>query len=194
MKKIEMIWREILEETSKNHVFQQNLLAKKYGFSTSTVFAALKPLRGIGAIEVTGRNFRVINREKILLFWATHRELKKEIIYQTFVNLPVLEIEGLMPQEVIYGAYAAARRHLRRAAPADYDKVYVYADDFSKIKHRFPPNSHFSPNLFVLRADPFLFRLGSITPVSQTYADLWNLSDWFAQDYFQALKEQFYVL
>ncbi|MBI3559447.1 hypothetical protein HY085_03555, partial [Candidatus Gottesmanbacteria bacterium] len=94
MKKIELIWREILEKSSQNNIFEQVQLAKKFGFSTSTVHAAVTPLRAIGAVAVTGRNFRVINFEKILMFWATRRNLAKDIIYQTRVNFPVLEVEG----------------------------------------------------------------------------------------------------
>ena len=45
MKKIELIWREILDEGIINPIFEQKKLAKKFGLSTSTVFAAIKPLR-----------------------------------------------------------------------------------------------------------------------------------------------------
>lgn len=56
MKKIEIIWREILETGVKNPLFEQKGLAEKFSFSTSTVFAAIVPLRQIGAVAVTGRN------------------------------------------------------------------------------------------------------------------------------------------
>ena len=127
MKKIELIWREILDEGIINPIFEQKKLAKKFGLSTSTVFAAIKPLRAIGAVEVTGRNFKIINFEKILMFWATHRNLQKDIIFQTHVDLPIHEIEGLMDNKIIYGGYSAAR-HLLNDTPADYDKVYVYGE------------------------------------------------------------------
>ncbi|MBI4099861.1 winged helix-turn-helix domain-containing protein [Candidatus Microgenomates bacterium] len=188
MKKIEMIWREILEMSSKTAFFEQKLMAAKLGISTSTVFAAIKPLRAIGAVTVTGRNFRVTNLEKILLFWATHRQLTRDIIYQTRVDSPILEIEGLVPPGTVYTAYSATRR-LLGTAPADYDKVYVYGD--AKTVDRFPKLPG-TPNLFVLKADPFLKNYGNITPVSQTMVDLWNLPDWFAADFFKALKEKFY--
>lgn len=187
MKKIELIWREILEKGVKNSVFEQKKLAEKFGFSTSTVFAAVSALKNINGVEVTGRNFRLINFEKVLLFWATHRNLAKDLIYKTRVELPVLEVEGLVDNQTIYGAYSAARL-LLGTAPADYDKVYVYNSNIQEIKKRFPPKEG-QANFFVLQADPFL--KGKTTPVSQTFVDLWNLPDWFAGDFIQALKEKF---
>lgn len=187
MKKIELIWREVLEKSSQSNIFEQAQLAKQFGFSTSTVHAAIKPLRSIGAVTVTGRNFRVTDFEKILMFWATRRNLQKDIIYQTRVNLPVLEIEGLVNNKTIYGAYSAAR-HLLKTAPAEYDKVYVYGN--LSLAERFPKQNG-APNFFILKRGDFL--TGKITPVSQTYVDLWNLPDWYAADFTRSLKEKFYA-
>lgn len=186
MKKIELIWREILETGTKDQTFEQKQLAVKFGFSTSTVFAAIKPLRDLGAITVTGRNFRITNLEKILLFWATHRNLTRDIIYQTHVDLPVMEIEGLMDNQTVFGAYSAARI-LLGSAPADYDKVYVYGSE--DLQSRLPKLSG-EPNFFVLKLDRFL--KSKTTPVSQTYVDLWNLKDWYATDFLNALKQKYY--
>lgn len=190
MKKIEIIWRDILENATSSAIFEQKKLAEKFSFSTSTVFAAIYPLRQIGAVSVTGRNFSVTNFEKILLFWATHRNLTHDIIYETFVDAPVLEIEGLIDNETIYGAYSAARM-LLKTSPSDYDKVYCYTENLTKLKERFPP-SHHPPNFFVLKADSGLKNFGKITPVSETYVDLWNLKDWYADEFLKALKEKFY--
>ena len=184
MKKIELIWREILEQGISNSTFEQKSLAEKFNFSTSTVFAAVSSLRAIGAIAVTGRNFKITNFEKILLFWATHRNLAKDIIYQTHVDLPVFEIEGLVDNNTVFGAYSAARNLLGEAA-SDYNKVYVYGGI-----PRFPENKG-EPNFFILKPDPFL--RGKITPVSQTFVDLWNLPDWYAKDYLEAIKQKFYA-
>lgn len=182
-----MIWREMLERGIKDPIFEQKMLAKQFGFSTSTVFAAIKPLREIGAVTVTGRNFRITSFEKILLFWATHRNLANDTIYKTRVDLPVLEIEGLVDNQTIYGAYSAGRI-LLGGAPAEYDKVYVYADSKENLEKRFPTKSG-QANFFVLKKDSFLS--GKTTSVSQTFVDLWNLPDWFAADFLSALKEKY---
>ena len=179
-----------MEKEQKDPVFEQKDLALRLGLSTSTVFAALKPLRNIGAVTVGGRGFRLTNFSKVLFFWATHRNLAKDIIYETRVDLPVVEIEGLVDNETIYGAYGAARRLLGQT-PADYDKVYLYASKADNLIRRFP-RAGGTANVFVLQADPGLPAFGQMTPVSQTFVDLWNLPDWFAQDFLEALKEKFY--
>lgn len=186
-----MIWREILEKSPADNTFEQMKLAEKFHFSTSTVHAAITPLRSIGAVNVTGRNFRVIDWEKILMFWATRRNLAKDIIFRTYVDLPVMEIEGLIDNNTIYGAYSAAR-HLLGSAPSEYEKVYVYAVSPEILTKRFPENKG-EANFFVLKADRFLESYGKTTPVSQTFVDLWNLPDWYATDFSRALKEKFYA-
>jgi hypothetical protein len=191
MKKIEIIWRDVLEEASKNPAFEQKKLAIKYGFSTSTVFAAINPLRQMGAIEVTSRNFKVINFEKILMYWATHRNLMRDLIYSTYVDMPVMEIEGLVDNKTIYGCYSALRLRLK-SAPSEYDKVYFYTLDPTALKLRFPKVKH-APNIFILKADPYLLKYGKTTPPSQTFVDLWNLKDWYADEFLKALKEKYYA-
>lgn len=191
MLKNEIIWREILEEANKSNTFEQKQLAQKYGFSTSTVFAALLPLRNIGAVTVTGRNFRVANLEKILLFWATHRNLKKDITYQTFVDLPVMEIEGLVDNQTVFAAYSSARVLLKNS-PSDYDKVYVYHPTAAELIKRFPPNKNKGSNFYIIKPDQYISIYGKTTPVSQTYVDLWNLPDWYADEFIKALREKYY--
>jgi len=194
MNKKEIIWREILYQAieKKNRQFMQKDLAAKFGFSLSTVFNALKSPRQIGAIKVTGRNFQITDIEKFLYLWATVRNLKKDIIYQTRVDDSMIDIEGLMPNSVIYGAYSAYRLRFKNA-PADYDKIYVYVQDLDEIKKRFPvvgAKNYF--NLIVLQADPFLRNYDQTTTLAQTFADLWNLPEWYAKDFQEALKNKIF--
>ncbi|MCD6412224.1 hypothetical protein J7K91_00890 [bacterium] len=191
MSKKEIIWREILFQVLENHKteFTQKALAEKYGFSLSTVFNALKVPRSINAIEGE-RGFKVKDVEKFLYLWATFRRIKKEIIYQTATQKKVFEIEGEMPPSVIFGAYSAFLRKYHEV-PADYDKVYVYLEEekLEEIKKRFPPQKGYQ-NLIVLKADPWLKNFGKITPDCQTFVDLWNLPEWYAKDFLNALKEK----
>ena len=142
MKKKEIIWRYILSEALKKRqfIFTQKNLAETFNISTCTVFNALKAPRQLSAIEVTGRFFRLKSIEKLLLLWATHRNLGSDIIYATHVGKSAREIEGLMPPNVIFGAFSAYR-FAHNEAPADYDQVYVYADKLDEIKKRFPKNT-----------------------------------------------------
>ena len=191
MIKKEVIWREILFQSIENKKieFTQKELAQKYGFSLSTIFNALKIPREANIIEGK-RGFRIQDIEKFLYLWATFRKVKRDIIYQTAVKKGVFEIEGEMPPNVIFAAYSAFLKKYKQV-PADYDKVYVYLEEknLKEIKNRFPPQKGYQ-NLIVLRSDPWLKNFGKLTPDCQTFVDLWNLSEWYAKDFLNALKEK----
>ncbi len=190
MKKIEIIWRELLYQAieKRNRQFTQKDLADKFGLSTSTVFQSLKDPRKMGAVRVTGRFFVLEDPEKLLYHWASVRDLKKDIVFSTRVELPVLEIEGRMPSGVTFGGYSGARQQLAEP-PADYDKVYVYSQKPSEIKERFGFQKG-RENLIVLKPDGFLTDYGQTTTLAQTFVDLWNLSEWYAKEFTNALKKK----
>lgn len=190
MQKKEIIWRYILEESFKKRpiTFTQKEIAERYHLSTSTVFNALKIPRQLGIIDITGRYFRLRDAEKLLMVWATHRNLKKDVLYTTNVPMAPREIEGMMPPDVVFGAYSAYRLKYDDA-PADYSQVYVYTKNLEEIQKRFPPHKG-TPNLYVLNSDPHLDEFGGLTPNSQTFVDLWNVSEWYAKDYLKALREK----
>lgn len=192
MTKKETIWRFILQKAifERKLTFTQKDIAKDFGISTSTVFNALKIPRKVGAIEVTGRFFRLRDIEKLLLIWATQRNLKSDTIYKTHSDFPIQKIEGSMPANIIFGAFSAYR-FAHNDAPSDYAAVYVYARDAAdimKIKKYFPKTKG-EPNLFVLKSDPLLTSFGKTTPDTQTFVDLWNISEWYAKDFLDALKK-----
>lgn len=190
MTKKEIIWREILTQALKNRQtrFTQKELAEKFHLSTSTVFNALRSPRKFGAIRVTGRFFELISFEKLLYFWATCRKFPSDIIYQTHIEGDVLEIEKNMPPGVIFGAYTAFKKYFNDA-PADYDKVYIYVENLDEIQDRFPQRKGYS-NLIVLQSDSFLNKYGLLTPLVQTFVDLWNLPEWYAQDFWKDLGQK----
>ena len=190
MKKIEIIWRELLNSVLENKVrrFEQKALAQKFGFSTSTVFQALKVPRQMGAVRVTGRYFVLEDPEKLLYHWASARNVESDILASLKVEEPILKIEAKMPPKVIFGAYSAARMILT-TPPADYDKIYIYSNDIEKIKERFEIKKG-NANLFVLKSDRFLLDYGQTTTLAQTFVDLWNLKDWYAKEYIKAIKEK----
>lgn len=191
MSKKETIWRHILIESwNEPRFIMQQDIAGKFGYSTSTVFNALKAPRKLGAVEVTGNGFRLRDKEKLLLLWASHRNLEKDTVYRTRVDEPVLGIEGRMPPKVIYAAYSAFRLKYG-SAPADYSEVLVYSDQLEEMKRRFPPSKK-TPNLFVLKPDPLLETFGPTTPDVQTFVDLWSLSSWYARDFLEALKQKLF--
>lgn len=194
--KKEIVWREILYQAieKKKNKFQQKEIAKNFGFSLSTVNNALKIPRKTGAVKVTGRFFVLQNTEKMLYLWATFRNIKKDIIYQTQAEGSVKEIESLMLLEVIFGGYSAYLKRFNQA-PADYDKIYIYLNKryLAKFKKRFPEKKG-TPNIFVLEADKFLKKYGKITPICQTFVDIWNLPEWYAQDFYKDFKEKLSIV
>lgn len=186
MKKIEYIWRELLIQTleKREPAFGQQLLATKFNLSSSTVNLALSPLRKLGAVQIGKRHSEVIDYEKILYHWANHRNLEKDIQYKLRINLPIMEIEGRLPDNTIPTGCTAVRE-IYGEPPADYDKVFCYHPDPKIIESRFTKSVVSGPaNLFILQADPFLKSLS----LSQIFVDLWNIHDWYAKDFCRYLK------
>lgn len=188
MTKKEIIWRHILNEslTKKKDIFTQKNIAAEFHISTSTVFNALKIPRKIGAVEVTGRFFRIRDSEKLLLLWATQRNLKTDIIYSTHVNNSPQKIEGSMPPDITFAAFSAYKL-IHGNPPTDYSIIYIYSKSIDKVKNRFPPKKGYK-NLYVLKPD--LYMAAGATSDSQTFVDLWNIPQWYTKDFLQALKNK----
>jgi hypothetical protein len=194
MKKKEIIIRELLESVIKNKSAKvtQLELSKRINVSTSTVSNAIKPLAEIGAIDVKKIGIVVIDLKKAIIYFASIRNLQKDIIYHTYFPGSVTEIEKNMPAGILYTMYSGYK-FLFDEVPADYSEVYVYADEkgIEEIKRRFKKMQGPS-NLFVLKLDPFMLKLSkeSIAPIVQIYADLWNAREWYAKEFLSALEKR----
>lgn len=188
MLKKETIWRHLLDQVlgKKEIRFTQKELASRFGVSLSTVFNALSVPRRIGAVQVGGRSFFMRDPEKMLYLWATQRNLRRDIVYTTHVDLPVFDLEAAQPPGIIFAAFSAYR-FLYQDPPADYDKVYVYSNSLDIVKKRFPPASGY-PNFFVLKMDKGLLHYGTITPPVQIFVDIWNLPEWYTKDFLSSLR------
>lgn len=195
MLKKEILWREILNQVVEKRItqFTQKDLAGRLSVSLSTVFNSLKIPRQVGAVRVTGRNFEVQDTQKFLYLWATQRNLEKGILYRTHVDSSPKEIEGLVPPSAMFACYSAYAMKYGEA-PADYDAVYLYANanGLREIKKRFPPNKRGQPNVIVLKSDAHLCAFGPITPDVQTFVDLWNLKEWYAKEFTNALLRKIF--
>ncbi len=191
MLKKEIIYREILTEAIENRRFdfKQLELSKKFGFSTSTVNNALRPLAAIGAVELEQRGFKLADAAKALLYWATVRKFEKEIAYRTRVEESAGEIERNVPASAIFTCYTAYK-FLFKDVPADYSEVYFYIpeEDLEEARARFPQRKG-PANVCVLRADEWLAE-HKIAPKVQVFADLWNLKTWYAKEFVRAMEEK----
>ena len=193
MKKTESVYREILygiiekKETS----FTQLGLSKKLNVSLSIVNLAVKKLESLGAVKIMQRSFKILDIKKIIFFWASIRNLWKDVIFKIRVELPVREIERIMPN-VIFTAYSAYKLKFKDV-PADYSEVYIYADneEVEKIKKRLVnfKTSEKNPNLFILKKDQALSSCKNI-PNAQIFVDLWNLKEWYSKEFINALEKR----
>ncbi len=192
LQKREIIFRHLLEEyfDKKCSSFTQLGLSKQFGISLSTVSNALAPLREMGIIEVKARSFVLRDAKKLLLYFATVRNLTRDQRYATRYAISTLEIEKLMPADVTFTAFSAYRLAFEDS-PADYSEVYVYVnpDALGEIKKRFPPKAG-PPNIIVLEADPFIQKGRISSP--HLYADLWNLKSWYAKEFLDALEKRLF--
>ena len=177
--------------------FTQLEISKDLGVSLSIVNGAVTGLEGINAVRVKPRSFEVVALDRLLLYWATHRNLKKDIVYQTRADMPTKGIEKGMPDGVAFTGYTAYR-FLFNEAPADYSEVYLYAteDGLKEIKRRFSTNSKI-PNIIVLKCDGEMEKAikehklkASSVCTAQLFVDLWNMNQWYAKDFVDALSRR----
>ena len=187
MKKKELVYREILFQAmeQKNKSLTQAYLAKALHISLSTVNNALQPLVKMNAVNVKQRGFDVIDVKKILYYWASIRNIEKDIVYATRVDAPVRKIESEMPNDVVFTAYSAYKFKFKDV-PADYSEVYVYGRNLEK---RFPKNNK-RPNLFVLKKDHLIEKYSKTSTLAQMFVDLWNIKEWYARDFLNAMEEK----
>lgn len=194
MRKNEFVYRELLYQfiEKRNNRFTQLALAKNLVISISTVNNALKPLIAMGAIEIRKMSFSILDYKKLLLYWASMRNLEKDIGYKTRVETSIKNLESAMPSGVTFTAFSAYRFRFKEAA-ADYDEVYMYANDeaVKEIKKRFkeskPPY-----NLFVLKSNEHLFKTAEKgnASIAQTFVDLWNMRTWYAKEFVKSLERK----
>jgi len=192
MKRTEEVYRELLHQAEKGKTtMTQKAISDELGLSLSNVHNALEPLRRMGAIEVKKMCFKIINPKKILYHWASIRNLKKDIAYSTRCEKRVVEIEKLMPDSAIFTAYSGYRLRYKDA-PADYSEVYVYCNDIEEIKRRFPESKN-TPNIFALKKDKNIDKYGKIATNANIFVDLWNLPEWYAQDFLKAMEQKWNI-
>lgn len=184
MRRLERIYCELLKKIIQDTVTKttQKQLAKDCDVSIGMVNYALKPLHQMGVIEKRQRSFMLLNPKKLLLYWASIRNLNNEIIYTTFSKNTTRDIEGMMPP-CIFTAYSGYK-HSFNTVPADYREVYAYCDP-ATVKKRFPPTDSPLNNIFILKRDTYIEKRSKngIAPIPLIYVDLWNLNTWYANEF-----------
>ncbi|EKD80265.1 MAG: hypothetical protein ACD_40C00157G0003 [uncultured bacterium] len=196
MKKIETTWHYLLNQAIEQKQFQhtQAGLARLFHYSTSTINLALTKPATIGAIRKSGKFFVVSDVQKLLYLWATIRNLSKDILYQTSSSLNIHELEGLAPSTALYGGYSAAVQLLGEP-PSDYSSLYLYSDEeyLEEIQLRYPLSKLGSTKIVILKKPSYL-PFPTHTSLPHTFVDIWNMSDWFAQDFIRGLEDKIHGL
>ena len=187
MRKNEIIYREILYQAieRKNRRLSQLYLSKELNLSLSTVNLSLKALRKMNAVEVRQRSLIITDAKKILYFWASVRDLQKDIVYSTRVDLPAYQIESQMPTGIVYASFSAYKLKFKDV-PTDYSEIYVYGEK-EGLEKRFPRSDR-PANLFVLKKDSSTEKYGNTATIAQLFVDLWNQKEWYAKDFLNALE------
>ncbi|MBI2579972.1 MAG: hypothetical protein HYW27_03655 [Candidatus Aenigmarchaeota archaeon] len=183
MKKIELVYSYMLEQALERKRFgmTQAEIAKALQISLSTVNMAVGHLKKMNAVRLRLRSMDVVDAKKILYYWASIRDVERDIVYSTRVDAPAGEIEKSMPPDILYAAYSAYKLKFKDA-PADYSEVYVYGEA-EKLMKRFPPAKN-RPNLFVLSKGPQKMTIANI------FVDLWNMKEWYAKEFLNAMERK----
>lgn len=193
MKKIETIWHHLLWQAleKKQYKHTQMDMANCFGYSLSTVNLALEKPTQIGAIRKTSRFFVLNDFKKLLYYWATNRNLIKDIVYKTYFSGSVTKAESLVPPEAIYAGYTAGKKILSEAS-ADYTKLYFYIDNsrIDEVKKRFPKQKTGETEVLALKLNPTEKSYGKVTTLPQTFIDVWNMADWYAKDFVKCLEKR----
>lgn len=186
MKKAEFVYREVLYNAmeKKNRNLTQSYLAAALNISLSTVNFAIQPLVRMNAIRIKKMGFDIIDPKKILYYWASIRNIEKDIIFSTRAEEPVKSIEKQMPDDAVFTAFSAYKFKFKDV-PADYSEVYVYGS--GSIEKRWQQNSN-PPNLFVLKKDGSIDKYGKTATTANLFVDLWNLKQWYAKEFLNALE------
>ena len=198
MLKQEAVIREILcQFLYNNDIIEQQQISQSLNVSIGLVNKVISRLQGMGAVSKTGRRYSVTSFRKILMFWASVRNLQRDILYSTRVLGSVREIERDLPDGSILTAYTAFNYRFNEA-PADYSEIWVYVQDqmILEFKNRFPLNT-LPSNLFILNGDKFLeenskrYSSGlNIVSIPQLYVDLWNIPSWYSKEYVTLLEKK----
>jgi len=187
--KIERVYRHLLysliDKKAENR-FTQAALSVDCHMSLSTVNYALAPLERLGSIEKRPLSFRVTSPKKILMYWASIRDLEADVIFRSSDPMPVEEVEMSVPPGTTLTAYSAFKLRFKEI-PSEYTDVIAYGD-VREFGRRFPGRAG-GTNIVVLREDEDLTGFGQIVPICQMFVDLWNLGTWYAARYVERLEE-----
>ncbi len=123
---------------------------------------------------------QVLDPARLLVLFAAHRHVQRDITKTSWVALRAIEVERLAASpQVVLGGFGAVVAHLGGSNTiADYSTVLFYGDPGLPDLPAAPAGK--GTEVLVAEPDPLLARYGRVTPFSQAYADLFSLPGWQA--------------
>lgn len=192
VKKVDRVLREILYRVyERNESFMsQKSLAQVCELSMDTANRLVSKLNQFRAIEKKPLGFRVVDPKKILSYWASTRNLASDVVYSTYSPDSVSKIESELLPESIFTAYSGYRLKFKET-PTHYEEIFVYADP-DEVRRKFPESGVERRNLYVLRQDPHLERVGKdrTATLAQLYIDLWQIGGATADRFILELEKR----
>ncbi|MGH9071400.1 MAG: hypothetical protein ACRDX8_09635 [Acidimicrobiales bacterium] len=201
LSKTEMVWRHLLVgayEWGHRRYASITEVAEELEMGLSTVHQALSRPVGMGAVVVGGTGLRVLDPARLCLVFAARRELAKDMVAEHHLAMDAASVEAaLADTDAILGGFGAGLAHLGANTIASYDTVIAYCAPGQRLALPQAPVEAGVPGargpmtrLIVAEADPMLGLYAdglAVTPLAQTYADLFNLPGWQATRFTAAL-------
>lgn len=187
---VEAVWRHLLVGVRDGRRRWPSLsaLAAELGASVSTTHRSLAHPVEIGAVSVRPLDgLQVLDPARLLVLFAAHRHVQRDIAKRSWVELRAVEVERLATsREVVLGGFGAVVAHLGGANTiAEYSSVLFYGDP--GLPGLAPAPAGQGTEVLVAEPDPLLPRYGRVTPLSQAYADLFSLPGWQAARFIDEL-------
>ncbi len=191
VKKNERILREILYrvyELGENFATQAEI-AESCAVSLDLVNQVVTRLGEFGGVRILTKGVYIVNPKKILLYWATRRNLRKDIVYSTRCHESPQKVESRLSADFIFTCYSGYRLKFGSSPP--YDEVYAYGKP-EAARALFPESAGKRPNLFIIREDEHLRKRSrnGIVTLAQMYVDLWQLGTPAADEILAAVEKK----
>ena len=187
----QVVWRHLLVGARQGRQRWPSItaVADELGLGVSTVHKALTRPVEIEAVRVTRQaGLVVLDPYRLLLMFATHRRLQRDIITRHRVAVPTAQLESLAVEDprMILGGFGAAVAHLGQNPIASYTTAIVYGDP--AFADELPSSAaDDASQLVIVAPDRWLERYGPATPFAQAFADLFCLPGWQAARFIEEL-------
>jgi hypothetical protein len=187
---VEAVWRHLLvgARGGRRRWPSLSALAAELGTPVSTTHRSLAHPVEIGAVSVSPlEGLQVLDPARLLVLFAAHRHVQRDITKRSWVKLRAIEVERLATsREVVLGGFGAVVAHLGGSNTiADYSSVLYYGDP--GLPDLAPAPAGQGTEVLIAEPDRLLPRYGRVTPLSQAYADLFSLPGWQAARFIDEL-------